>query len=56
MTPEQKARKRRSAYRKWQGDDMYSWALFIDGRVAYSGMSQSEAKWRRDRYVNDGTL
>lgn len=63
MTPEEKAakqaqtdRRKHSSYKKWDGDDAYSYALFIRGRVAYSGMSRSEAKWRRDRYVETGEL
>lgn len=54
MTPEEtelkaaRARRRKgSKIEKWEGDDRYSWALFIAGRVAYSGMDRGEAKWRR---------
>lgn len=53
---EVKDRRRRSRIAKYEGDDLYSWALFIDGRVAYSGMSRSEAKWRRDKYIERGEL
>lgn len=56
MTPEQKLRKKASRIGKYEGDDLYSWALFINGRANYTGMSRSEASWRRDRYVEDGTL
>lgn len=38
---------RRVTIRKYQGDDAYSYALFIDGRPTYNGMSRSEATWRR---------
>lgn len=31
------------------GDDLYSWAVFVDGRLKWNGMSKSEATWRRDR-------
>lgn len=52
----EKERRRHSRIAKWEGDDVYSWALFVRGRVSYSGMSRSEAKWRRDRYVKEGVL
>jgi hypothetical protein len=38
----------RFTIRKSGGDDMYSWALFDNGRELYNGMSRSEAQWRRD--------
>lgn len=56
LTPEQKQRKRIARIAKHEGDDLYSWALFINGRVAYNGMSRSEATWRRDRYISKGEL
>jgi hypothetical protein len=33
--------------RKWQGDDAYSWAVFLDGRVRtdLSGLSRSQARY-----------
>lgn len=49
-------RRRHSKTAKCEGDDLYSWALFVRGRAAYTGMSRSEAKWRRDRYVSLGVL
>lgn len=30
------------------GNDMYSWAVFVNGRLKWDGMSKSEAIWRRD--------
>jgi len=33
--------------RKDGGDDAYSWALFVDGRMKWNGMTRSEAKWRK---------
>lgn len=56
MTPEQTARKRRVRIAKYEGDDIYSWALFVDGRPRYTGMSRSEASWRRDRFIAEGEL
>ena len=34
--------------RKYMGDDAYSWAVFVDGRVVYSGESRSTAQYLRD--------
>ena len=31
--------------RKWNGDDAYSWAVFVDGRVAVSGLSRREVPY-----------
>lgn len=42
-------KKPRVTMRKHEGDDLYSWAVFVDGRVKWDGMSRSEATWRRDR-------
>lgn len=41
--------KSRVTMRKYEGDDLYSWAVFVDGRLKWNGMSKSEATWRRDR-------
>jgi hypothetical protein len=43
------ARKRsRVATRKYMGDDLYSWAVFVDGRVKWTGLSKWEAYYYRD--------
>lgn len=39
----------RITIRKYLGDDMYSWALFLDGRVVTTGMGKREAAYERDR-------
>ena len=31
--------------KKYMGDDLYSWAVFKDGRVWTTGMSRNEARW-----------
>jgi len=49
-------RKRHSRIGKYEGDDVYSWALFVRGRPVYTGMSKSEAAWRRRRYIEEGIL
>lgn len=28
--------------KKWNGDDTYSWAVFVDGRPAFTGLSKAE--------------
>lgn len=39
---------RRVKMRKYQGDDLYSWAVFVDNFPKWTGMSRSEASWRKD--------
>jgi hypothetical protein len=55
-TTEQKARKKQVRIAKWEGDDRYSWALFVNGRAVYTGMDRGEAGWRRERYIATGEL
>ncbi len=45
----------RVTIRKAGGDDMYSWALFIDGRMVHNGMDKREAAARRDRAIKNLT-
>ena len=33
--------------RKYMGDDPYSWAVFIDNRVKWTGLSRREALYYR---------
>lgn len=54
LTADQKDRKKRSFIAKSGGDDAYSWSLFVDDREKYSGMSKSEASWRREKYISQG--
>jgi hypothetical protein len=35
--------------KKYQGDDTLSWAVFVDGRPTYTGLSRPEAQHYRDR-------
>lgn len=37
--------------RKWMGDDRYSWAVFVDGRPKWDGLSRDQAAYYRDREV-----
>jgi hypothetical protein len=39
--------------RKYMGDDAYSWAVFVDGRVAVSGLSRREVPHYK-RLVQEG--
>lgn len=41
--------KRRVRMCKHKGDDIYSWAILVDGFPKWTGMSRSEASWRKDR-------
>ena len=31
--------------RKFEGDDAYSWAVFVDGRPVYSGLTKREVPY-----------
>lgn len=55
LTPEQKTRSKQVSVRKSGGDDAYSWAMFVNGREVYNGMSKSEATWRKNTYIKDGS-
>lgn len=35
-------------YKKFMGDDKYSWAVFRDGRVYTSGMTRADAKSEKE--------
>lgn len=35
-------------HKSYEGNDRYSWAVFVNGRLKWDGMSKSEAAWRRD--------
>lgn len=37
-----KVRKPKITSRKYEGDDAYSWAVFVDGRPVFTGLSQRE--------------
>lgn len=37
----------RVSIRKYQGDDYYSWAVFVDGKVVVSGLSRDEARYHQ---------
>lgn len=41
--------KSRVLIRKEGGDDGYQWALRLDGRLLYKGMTRDEAAWRKKR-------
>lgn len=34
--------------RKYMGDDIYSWAVFLDGAPAYTGLSKGQSNFYRD--------
>lgn len=37
--------------RKHGGDDMYSWAVFVNGVIKLNGLSQREARYYRDLFI-----
>ncbi len=39
------ATKSRITVRKYNGDDIYSWAVFLDGKPAYTGLSKGQSKF-----------
>jgi len=36
-------------YKKYMGDDRYSWAVFQDGRVVTTGMDRIQAKYLKEK-------
>jgi hypothetical protein len=40
-------------YKKYMGDDVYSWAVFRDGRPVMTGMGRTEAKLTKERYERE---
>lgn len=36
---------KRITSRKYMGDDAYSWAVFLDGRPAYTGLSRGQVRY-----------
>jgi hypothetical protein len=40
--------------RKYMGDDQYSWAVFIDGRPKWTGLSQREARYYKQLELDRG--
>lgn len=35
------------------GNDGYQWCVLIDGRVKWNGMQRGEARWRRQREIEE---
>lgn len=56
LSPVQKQRRKEVHIAKFEGDDLYSWALFRFGFPVYTGMSRDEASYRRNRYITSGEL
>lgn len=55
-TEAKRARTKRVRMKQLEGDDGYQYCLIIDGFVRYSGMTRSEASWRRARFIQSGEL
>ena len=51
--------KQRITARKYQGDDLYSWAVFLDGRPMMTGLSKREVPYYKKQveknYINEET-
>jgi hypothetical protein len=39
--------------RKFGGDDAYSWAVFVDGRMFVSGESKQQAQWLKKKFIKE---
>lgn len=35
--------------KKWNGDDLYSWAIFRDGEVVFAGLSKHQVPYYREK-------
>lgn len=48
---------RKVTIRKWNGDDFYSWAVFVDGRVVrgLTGLNRRQAQYYRDTIKKEKT-
>lgn len=43
--------KRKVTTGKYMGDDAYSWAVFVDGRPYYTGLSARERTYYRKKLI-----
>lgn len=49
------AHKHKVTTRKYNGDDAYSWAVFIDGRIAHpslTGLNRSQARYYKQQTID----
>ena len=42
---------KRVTMKKYQGDDLYSWAVFVDGRPVITGLSRHIASYERKQVI-----
>lgn len=42
-----KQRKPKITARKHGGDDAYSWAVFVDGRIKFAGLTRSQVPYHK---------
>lgn len=47
-----KQAKNKVTVKKHNGDDAYSYAVFLEGRVKYAGLTRSEAKYYKAQVEN----
>jgi len=45
--------RRRITARKYQGDDAYSWAVFLDGRPVVTGLNKSQVRYYREQIARE---
>lgn len=46
-------KKSRITARKYQGDDFFSWAVFLDGRPIITGLARTEVAYWKARIAKD---
>ena len=46
----------RWTYKKYMGDDLYSWAVFRDGQPYATGMDRAEAKHLKERMEREPAI
>lgn len=44
-------RRNKVTSRKWMGNDLYSWAVFVDDKPVVTGLSKSEAAYHHRQIV-----
>lgn len=44
-----KVRKPKITAKKWNGDDAYSWAVFRDGKVVFSGLCRNQVPYYKEQ-------
>jgi hypothetical protein len=53
MTKAERRVAKRVRIQKYLGDDAYSWALFVDGRPCFTGLTQHMAQHERRKAIRN---